>query len=95
MDTKKEFIGAVFTPEQEESLRIHSEMQDILKPMSIEETLTLMFTYMREKLSDATGPNDPDDPEAIPLTPTGEDIIVWGDRVADELEAKLIELRSI
>ena len=96
MSSTQELIGATFSPEEEARMQVQSDMKSILRPMEIEEVLTLMFKYMETKLATATGSSaDAPAPGTPSLTPTGEDLEVWGDRVASELEAKLVELRSI
>ena len=93
---KEEQIGFVLSPEDQAKYQVTVDMKNILHPMEMEEVLTLMFMYMKAKLADIAGiPGDTPDPDAPSLTPTGEDLVVWGDRVASELEAKLIELRDI
>jgi len=97
-----EFIGCdekVVTAKAEElykKVKIAEDMNDLLSGMSNAEMLTLMFKYMGEKLAIATGgSSDAPVPGTPSLTPTGEDLVTWGDRLSLELEAKLIELRSI
>ena len=96
MNEDLELAGFSLSPEEEARQQVKVDMRNILQPMETEEVLTLMFKYMEAKLADIAGiPGDTPDPDAPSLTPTGEDLVVWGDRVASELEAKLLELRSI
>ena len=97
-----EFIGCdekAVTAKAEElykKVKIAEDMDDLLSGMSNAEMLTLMFKYMGEKLAIATGgSSDAPTKGAKSITPTGEDLVVWGDRLSSELETKLIELRSI
>jgi hypothetical protein len=79
---------------QEKERQIREDMRKVLGGMDTAETLTLMFKYMGAKMATLSGSADAPLP-TIPLTPTGEDLIVWGDRIATELEDKLIELRKL
>ena len=74
-----------------EEARIQREMDALISDMSTSEAMYLMLAYSKEKMS--TDQND--EPAGEHLTPTGEDIIVWGDRLSSELETKITELRSL
>ena len=70
---------------------IHSEMETVIGELSPAESMFLMLQYAMLKMNtDAS-----DDPTGTHLTPTGEDIVTWGDKIASGLEAKIVELRAL
>ncbi len=70
--------------------KIHSEMETLIGELSPAESMFLMLQYGMLKMS-----GDANDPTGAHLTPTGEDIVTWGDKVASGLEAKIVELRTL
>ena len=63
--------------------------------LSPAESMYLMLEYQYAK-ANPNDPNDPNDSSSQPsLTPTGEDIITWGDRIHQELNAKMIEIKAL
>ena len=78
---------------EKEKEKIKDEMNNLLGDMTPAESMMLMLRYGMIKSS----PDQSDDGGAIDddLTPTGEDIITWGDRLASELEIKIRKLRSL
>ena len=72
---------------------IKNSMNELLGDLAPAESMLLMLKYGFEKMQ-PSGSNDAPVP-SVPLTPTGEDLVTWGDRVASELEAKVIELRQL
>ncbi len=90
-----------FTPEMIEEnnkkidkQRIHNEMNTLLGDITMPEAMFLMLQYSMAKIEGKS--NEPTPRSiSISLTPTGEDLITWGDRIASELEAKIFELRGL
>ncbi len=74
-------------------LDIHKKMGDLMGVMTPAESMFLMLQYGNAKMN-PTPVNDQDD-ESISLTPTGEDIITWGDNLASNLEILITELRGL
>ena len=62
--------------------------------MTPAESMLLMLKYGFEKKQPNDGSSDVPTP-TTPLTPTGEDLVTWGDRIAEELEVKILELRNL
>ena len=72
--------------------KLRDEMDALVGDMTPAESMLLMLKYGFEKMN----PNDDSsDDSSISLTPTGEDLIVWGDRVASGIEDTLIKLRKL
>jgi len=72
--------------------RIRQELDAIIGDLTPAESMYLMLQYSMTKMN----PDASDEPTPTThLTPTGEDIVTWGDRIASELEAKMIELRNL
>jgi hypothetical protein len=80
---------------QSEKARIQEEMNALLGGMTPSESMLLMLKYGFEKMNAQSGDSNDSPTPSVPLTPTGEDLVTWGDRVASELEAKMVELRSL
>ena len=79
-------------PKVNDKERIIEELNAIIGDLTPAESMFLMLQYGMTKMN----PNASDEPTpSTPLTPTGEDIITWGDRIASELEVKMIELRNL
>ena len=72
---------------------IKDEMNGLLGDMTPAEAMMLMLRYGMAKMqgdaSDDGGGIDTD------LTPNGEDLIVWGDAIASQLEEKVRALRAL
>jgi len=75
----------------EEKAKLHQELDDIVGDLTPAESMYLMLQYGFAKMQ----PSDAEDDSGMSLTPTGEDIITWGDRIAKELGQKLTELREL
>ena len=85
-------------PNEDKKDEIRNEMNALVGDMTMPEAMYLMLQYGMQKMSLAATPNDQSDTPAPPpasLTPTGEDLLTWGDRIASELEQKIMELRSL
>ena len=83
-------------PVEEKKDQLRREMEALIGDMTTPEAMFLMLQYGMQKMNAGSGGGQNDDPvPTIPLTPTGEDLITWGDRIATELEKKIIELRSL
>jgi len=78
----------------DKEIQVREEMDAILAGISTSETMALMFKYVEAKISAATDSSDAPISTTV-LTPTGEDVVVWGDRITAELTDKLVELRQI
>ncbi len=63
------------------------EIEDTMGGMTIPEAMYLMLQYGMLKMNGIT--------PAINLTPSGESLEVWGDKVAADLEIKIKELRDL
>ena len=73
---------------------LRREMNDLVGDLTAPEAMFLMLQYGMLKMNANGDPSDEPAP-SVPLTPTGEDLEVWGDRIASSLEQKIIELRSL
>ena len=71
--------------------RLRLELDAIVGDLSHAESMYLMLQYGFAKMN----PSDAEDDSGVSLTPTGEDIITWGDRLAQELGNKLLEIKSL
>jgi len=71
--------------------KLHQELDAIVGDLTPAESMYLMLQYGFAKMQ----PSDAEDDSGVSLTPTGEDIITWGDRIAQELGQKLTELREL
>ena len=79
-------------PPENKKAKLLEELDAIIGDLTPAESMFLMLQYGMTKMN----PDASDEPApSIHLTPTGEDIITWGDRIASELEAKMIELRNL
>ena len=76
---------------QKKKQEIHSEMETLIGELSPAESMFLMLQYGMLKMNGDTS----DPATGTHLTPTGEDIITWGDKIASGLEAKIVELRNL
>jgi len=77
---------------EEKKNKLKEEMNALVSDMTMPEAMLLMLQYGMAKMN----PDASDEPTPTkPLTPTGEDLITWGDNLAIELEAKILELRSL
>ena len=74
-----------------EKTRLTEELNAIVGNLSPAESMYLMLQYGFAKMN----PNDSEDEATISLTPTGEDIVTWGDRIAQELGNKLVEIKNL
>lgn len=74
---------------RKEKQDIHNEMNELIGDMTPAEAMLLMLHYGMAKT----------DTNSIPigehLTPTGEDVVTWGDKLATKLEAKIVKLRAL
>ena len=85
--------GNVVIPHDSEDkeTKLRQELDAIVGDLTPAESMYLMLQYGFAKMQ----PSDAEDDSGVSLTPTGEDIITWGDRVARELGQKLTELREL
>jgi len=82
------------TPEEladKNKAKLKRELDAIVGDLSPAESMYLMLQYGFAKMN----PNDAEDDSGVSLTPTGEDIITWGDRIAQELGEKLLEIKAL
>ena len=68
---------------------VHNEMNELIGDMTPAEAMLLMLHYGMAK-TDTSGT-----PIGEHLTPTGEDVVTWGDKLATKLEAKIVKLRAL
>ena len=76
---------------EEKRIKLKQELDAIVGDLSPAESMYLMLQYGFAKMNATSDASD----EQISLTPTGEDIITWGDRIASELGSKLIEIKNL
>ena len=76
---------------EEEKARLRLELDAIVGDLTPAESMYLMLQYGFAKMQ----PSDAEDDSGVSLTPTGEDIITWGDRIAKELGDKLKEIKGL
>ncbi len=68
---------------------MHNEMNELLEDMTPAEAMLLMLHYGMAKT------NTSGTPVGEHLTPTGEDVVTWGDKLATKLEDKIVKLRAL
>jgi len=71
--------------------KLYEELDAIVGDLTPAESMYLMLQYGLTKMQ----PSDAEDDSGVSLTPTGEDIITWGDRIAQELGSKLLEIKNL
>jgi len=76
---------------EEEKARLKQELDAIVGDLTPAESMYLMLQYGFAKMQ----PSDAEDDSGVSLTPTGEDIITWGDNVAKKLGEKLLEIKEL
>ena len=74
---------------KEQRIKEIQDEMDLLLP-SVASSMFLMLEYANAKNPDLDA-NDTNES----LTPTGEDIITWGDRIHQELKDKMLEIKAL
>jgi len=76
---------------EEEKAKLKQELDAIVGDLSSAESMYLMLQYGFAKMN----PSGTEDDSGVSLTPTGEDIITWGDKVVKKLGKKITEIKEL